>query len=226
MHVRCRSALAHLIVFMSSSGSHRDSLHLCLFRCLHIRILLITASFPPCIGNLTLYNLSLIVENILQPPFKCIFHFFHYFSLIRVFTSFTQLGINESGLFDLVWIMKGRWRLAYVLYRSLPRLIPFSLPFELAGRVRGSGSEVLSIRRASFLLSSGFVAEDNWGMGELCQIKFLTSICHWLVYCVFMIGSMRQLWCFMLLKMCLCNVPGLQVWGLRGEAVALLVVMV
>lgn len=110
--------------------------------------------------------------------FQVHFLLFHKILLIRVFTSSTQLGINESGPFDLVWIIKGRWRLAYVLYRSLPRLIPLSLPFELAGRVHGSGSEGLSVCRAAFLLSSGFVAGDNWEMSEVCQIKFLGTIGH------------------------------------------------
>lgn len=116
--------------------------------------------------------------SILQPPFRCIF-ISHNFSPISIFTSSTQLGINEGGPFDLVWIIKGKWRLAYVLYRSLPRLIPLSFPFELARRVHGSGSEVFSVcRAAAFLLSTGFVAGDNWEIGEFYQIKFLSTVCH------------------------------------------------
>lgn len=127
----------------------------------------ITPQFPPDTANCALTNLALRGKYS-AAPFRCIFHLFHHFPLIRVFTSSAQLGINESGSFDLVWIIKGRWRLAYVLYRSLLLLIPFSLPFELAGRVHGPGSKVFSIGRAAFLLITGFVAQDNWEMGELC----------------------------------------------------------
>lgn len=45
-------------------------------------------------------------------------------------------------------------------------------------------------------------------MGELCQIKFLTTFGHWQMYCVFMDGSMRQFW-------------GLLYWNYGYEVVSL-----